>query len=184
MSGSAQLITTLLAYATALGQLGIVIMILVLVAWKTAWARKIIALITRFARWLGLGIALSGVALSLYYSNIVGFEPCLLCWWQRIFLYPQLILFAGALWLKDRLHVYWYSLALSVLGLATALYHVQVQFTGHGAGCGSQGVSCAKRLVFELGYISMPVMSATAFGLVIVVILAALTQRKIEKQTQ
>ena len=50
-----------------------------------------------YALHLGFALSLTGVLASLYYSEIVGFVPCVLCWVQRIFIYPQVLLFGYAL---------------------------------------------------------------------------------------
>src|SRR5437763_1991863 len=47
-------------------------------------------------------LVLAGSALTLFYSEVLGIAPCSLCWLQRVFLYPQVVLFAIAWWKKDR----------------------------------------------------------------------------------
>src|SRR3989344_2964673 len=64
---------------------------------------------------------LAAVVGSLIYSDIVGFPPCELCWWQRIFMYPQLIILALAWHRKDKT-VIDYLVPLSVMGAVLALY--------------------------------------------------------------
>src|SRR3989344_3360808 len=62
---------------------------------------------------LGLVLTLGAVGITLYHSVILGIIPCSLCYVQRIFLYPQAILFIVALWKKDH-SVADYSIALSL----------------------------------------------------------------------
>src|SRR4051812_46409724 len=64
---------------------------------------------------IALALTIAGSALTLFYSEVLGIAPCSLCWLQRIFLYPQVVLFAIAYWKKDR-NVALYSIALSILG--------------------------------------------------------------------
>ena len=71
--------------------------------------------------WIGLALTLGGVVSSLFYSEILGIAPCGLCWLQRVFLYPQAILFAIAIWKKSR-DVADYSIAFSIFGGVGALY--------------------------------------------------------------
>src|SRR3989338_9597932 len=52
--------------------------------------------------WIGFLMSVGGVAISLFYSEILGVLPCGLCWLQRVFLYPQALLFAVAIWKADR----------------------------------------------------------------------------------
>ena len=49
---------------------------------------------------LSLVVVLSGIFGSLFYSEIAGYTPCALCWWQRVFLYPQAIILGIALFKK------------------------------------------------------------------------------------
>lgn len=106
---------------------------------------------------------------SLYYSDIRGFEPCKFCWFQRIFMYPQVLLLGLALWRKE----YWmkfYSLVLSVIGGLIALNHYILQVTGTSifpCSAVGQSVSCSKVFVIHLGYITIPMMALSAFVLMI-----------------
>ncbi len=106
-------------------------------------------------------------ALTLYYSEVLGFEPCPLCWWQRVFLYPQVVLFA--LVLVRGTIVRSISIALSTIGLGFALYHHALQMLPAGTiPCPAVGVSCAQITLLEYGYITYPLMAATAFTFLIV----------------
>lgn len=101
---------------------------------------------------------------SLAYSNIVGFPPCELCWIQRIFMYPQVILAGMAMYRKD-VSMVLYLLPLSVLGGLIALYH-SLSHYGLGDGileCTSALGDCGKLYVFEYGYITIPLMAFTIF---------------------
>jgi len=111
--------------------------------------------------------ALGATALSLFYSDVVGFLPCLLCWWQRIFLFPQVVILGIALRKKER--VYEYTVALSALGSAVALYHTYIQFWGSPlTPCDATGISCAHRYFLEFGYVTIPTMSLTIFALILI----------------
>lgn len=110
---------------------------------------------------------------SLFYSDVLGYEPCKFCWFQRIFMYPQVLLLGIALWRKD----YWmkfYSLILSVIGGIIALNHYILQTTNVSVlPCSAigQSVSCSKVFVLKLGYITIPLMALTAFVLMILSLL-------------
>lgn len=104
---------------------------------------------------------------SLFYSEILHYQPCKLCWFQRIFMYPQVILLGLAVWHKD-LNIKKYSLSLSVIGLLIAAYHYLMQIGWIIAiNCGAVGysVSCTETFILQYGYITIPMMSLTAFGL-------------------
>ncbi len=106
---------------------------------------------------------------SLTYSDIIGYEPCKLCWFQRIFMYPQVILFGLLLWKRDKL-VNIFALILSSLGAVIALYHYLLQrgIAPSVLGCDAVGysVSCVKDFVMQFGYITIPMMALTAFVLI------------------
>jgi disulfide bond formation protein DsbB len=111
----------------------------------------------------GFMLTLGATIISFMYSAGFGYEPCFLCWWARIFMFPQLIIFLVALIRKDS-GAYWYSGALSILGVITSGYHVILENGGKDLlDCASEAVSCTLRYVFEFGYITIPVMSLTGF---------------------
>lgn len=114
-------------------------------------------------------VSIFAVALSLFYSEIANFEPCKLCWFQRIFMYPQIILLGIALIKKD-FKVVNYALPLAVIGSLFAIYHIYIFYGGESTfPCSAISLSgaCTKRYVFELGYITIPLMSLTSFLLLI-----------------
>lgn len=120
-----------------------------------------------FSRWVGkhslmLGFltALVAVVGSLFYSNGVGFEPCYLCWWQRIAIYPLLPILAVALFKKDR-GVFRYVLPLSIIGVVLSIYHSYVQWGGSPLIPCDATASCSKLYVYAFGYITIPTMSLT-----------------------
>lgn len=117
--------------------------------------------------------ALGAFLLSLFYSNIVGFPPCELCWIQRIFLYPQLILFSMELYKRDR-SIVDFSLVFASIGSIVSIYHIFVEAgLATGASCANPTngeVSCAVRYIYEFGYVTMPIMALT-LSLFIIVLL-------------
>lgn len=110
---------------------------------------------------LGFLVALGAVAGSLFYSELVGFEPCVLCWWQRVLLYPLAILFGAALW-KKKGDVFIYATPLALISLIISLYHQYVYMGGKSLlPCTALGGACAKIYVMAFGYITIPMMSLT-----------------------
>ncbi|MHB8893193.1 MAG: disulfide bond formation protein B, partial [Candidatus Limnocylindrales bacterium] len=72
-----------------------------------------------YIAWAQALVATSG---SLFLSEVLGYPPCVLCWYQRIAMYPLVAIIAVAILRRDaRLHLY--VLPLSLVGLAIALYH-------------------------------------------------------------
>ena len=107
---------------------------------------------------------------SLFLSEIAGITPCLLCWYQRIAMYPIAVLTAMALWRRDP-NVAWYVLPLCAIGGAIAAWHygmhVRTELFPPDATvpCGIDGESCAVPPYWHLGYVTIPLMAFTAFAL-------------------
>lgn len=127
----------------------------------------------KWGLWIGLAFTISATALSLFYSEVLGILPCGLCWLQRVFLYPQSLLFAIAIWKRDTLVAY-YSIALSILGGIVALYQHYLQMGGTSmipCPAVSTGADCAQRYIFEFGYITFPLISFSIFAALIILML-------------
>src|SRR3989344_6948412 len=143
-------LTFYLAVGTVLAQIAIVAMLVFLVVGREN-------AVTRFLREYGLRlaffVALGASAMTLVYSEVFGFAPCGLCWLQRVFLYPQVILLGIAL-LKKENRIADYLIGLSVIGGLMALYQHYLQMGGVSVlPCPSAGAGtdCAQRFVFEFG---------------------------------
>jgi hypothetical protein len=109
---------------------------------------------------------------SLWYSEVVGYVPCTLCWGQRIFMYPlALVLLVAAV--RDDVRVRPYALALAIPGAALAGYHAWLQKRGTTSAFCSLDAPCAERHVWEFGFVSIPFMAMTGFLFVIALLLAA-----------
>ncbi|OGI94427.1 hypothetical protein A3A03_03825 [Candidatus Nomurabacteria bacterium RIFCSPLOWO2_01_FULL_40_18] len=114
---------------------------------------------------LGFILSLSAALFSLIYSEIVGFIPCSLCWYQRIFLFPLVFIFGSALWYKDR-KIIRYTLPLICVGFIISIYQNFGYYFGNSSNlpCDASGVSCYQQLISEFGgYISIPMLALTAF---------------------
>jgi disulfide bond formation protein DsbB len=111
---------------------------------------------------------------SLIYSDVIGYEPCKLCWFQRIFMYPQAIIFALALWKRDAMAAI-YGMTLSAVGAAIALFHYigQIGWNPLGLDCLAVGysASCAKNFVMIYGYVTIPFMALSAFALILLTLI-------------
>jgi len=134
---------------------------LLLVIFRDSFGRGAVNFIGKHALVLGFLISLAAIAGSLFYSEVIGYEACVLCWWQRVFLYPQLVLFAIASW-KDERSVFAYSVVLSALAGVIAAYQTYVYMGGASLlPCTAAEGACSKIYVKEFGYITIPVMSLT-----------------------
>src|SRR3989338_10597841 len=124
---------------------------------------------------LGFIVSLSASLFSLVYSEIIGFAPCYLCWYQRVFTMPLPFIFGVAIWTKDR-KIVKYVLPLLSVGFIVSVYQNFFYYFGEGSAlpCDASGVSCYQQLVSEFGgYISIPMLSLTSFLALAAVVLAA-----------
>jgi disulfide bond formation protein DsbB len=128
------------------------------------------------AAWATALIATLG---SLYFSEVLGFVPCDLCWFQRIFMYPQTVILAIAAVRKDFAAAR-YSLALSIVGGVISLYHYSLQkipfFQNYAISCGR--VPCTGQYINWFGFITIPFLALTAFLIIIWLSLAILKQQR------
>lgn len=122
-----------------------------------------------FICWL---IATTATVGSLFFSTVMGFEPCVLCWYQRIFIYPLAVIFLIALFPLDR-RVVRYALPIASIGLAFALYHYLLYIgiiPESLKPCGS-GPSCSKVDLELFGFITIPMLSILAYTAIISLLL-------------
>jgi disulfide bond formation protein DsbB len=116
---------------------------------------------------------------SLYFSEVMKFIPCDLCWFQRIFMYPQVILL-GLAAIRKEYGIARYSLTLSVIGGTISLYHYLLQkvpfFQEHAISCGR--IPCTGQYINWLGFITIPFLALTAFLLISLLSIAIIRKLK------
>jgi len=116
------------------------------------------------------GISFIATLGSLYFSEVMKFIPCELCWFQRIFMYPQVILLGMAA-IRKEYHIARYSLVLSIIGGAISLYHYLIQkvsfFQERAISCGQ--VPCTGQYINWFGFITIPFLALTAFALIAII---------------
>ena len=159
-----------LSLATLIGTGVLVLWLLVILyMYYTKKSSKLISLVGQYALPLGFLATLGGTFLTLYYQYGLGYEPCELCWLQRVFLYPLVILF-GMAWWKCDTKIFSYILGLSLVGEFFAIYHHMLQI-GYDLykPCSKAlfAVSCAKPSFIEFGFVSFPFMAVVLFGFLI-----------------
>ena len=168
---SADTMVRLLSFLTLIGDVVVVgLLVLFLVA---AMGKKYPSRFTDFLDHNGLlvlfFIAFTATCGSLYFSEGAGWIPCKLCWFQRVFMYPQVPLVGLALWRRDR-GIAPSVLLLCLIGMCFSLWHYgeQVYYNLHPefiTTCDPTGVSCVNSQILAFGYITIPMMAFTAFAL-------------------
>ncbi|KKI92454.1 2-oxoglutarate dehydrogenase [Bacillus sp. SA1-12] len=116
---------------------------------------------------------------SLFFSEVLHFIPCTLCWYQRILMYPLTFLLGIAFYNNDR-NVYKYVLPFSILGMIISAYHYSLQkipFVQKFEMCTS-GVPCSGEYINLLGFITIPFLAFIAF-LIITVMMVLLRKKSI-----
>ena len=101
---------------------------------------------------------------SLFFSEVMGLPPCVLCWYQRICMYPVVGIATVGLLARDR-RVVSYLAPLVVVGLAVAAYHnlLYYHLIPESITPCAQGISCTERQIEWLGFITIPLLSLTGF---------------------
>jgi len=114
-----------------------------------------------FACWLIAAVSAAG---SLFFSDVMEFAPCVLCWYQRICLFPLVLILPAGLFPFDRTVVR-YSLPLAVAGLMISLYH-NLLYSGvipkSMQPC-ARGVSCTEEYINLFGFLSIPMLALLSF---------------------
>lgn len=153
-------IQTFLPYGILASHIVFVVLLIALIS-RNSWGRRLADFIGQYSILLAFLVSLGAISGSLFYSELVGFEPCVLCWWQRVFIYPQVILFAVALW-KRKNDVFAYAVPMVLISGVLGLYQSYVYMGGTSIlPCTALDGACSKVYVMEFGYITIPSMSLT-----------------------
>ena len=104
---------------------------------------------------------------SLYLSEIANLIPCTYCWYQRIAMYPLVVILGVGWWRRDGA-VARYAAPLAGIGLAIAGWHYLIQqFPSLGGDACSIGVPCNSAYFWVFGFVSIPYMAGSTFALVL-----------------
>lgn len=122
-----------------------------------------------FSCWMLAAIATLG---SLFFSEVMEIQPCVLCWYQRVFMYPLVAIFLVGMFPLDR-NVVRYALPVAVIGWGISIYHYLL-YSGYipknMQPC-SQGVSCTEVNLELLGFITIPMLSILSYTAIIALLL-------------
>jgi len=117
------------------------------------------------------GVALLATAGSLYFSEVANYTPCTLCWYQRIAMYP-LVLILGIAAIRRDIGIRIYAIPVALVGAAISTYHYFLEwFPQIDTGACSAVIPCTQVWFREFGFISLPLLALIAFGLVITFLL-------------
>jgi disulfide bond formation protein DsbB len=122
-----------------------------------------------FSCWMLAAIATMG---SLFISEVMEIQPCVLCWYQRIFMYPLVVIFLVGMFPLDG-NVIRYALPIAVIGWGASVYHYLL-YSGYipeNLQPCSQGVSCTEVKLELLGFITIPMLSILSYTAIIALLL-------------
>ena len=124
-----------------------------------------------FAAW---AVALIATLSVLFIGEVLGKAPCILCWYQRAFMFPLAGILAIAAWRAD-FGIRIYAIPLAIIGAGIALWHLGL-FTGFipeaVQPCTADGPSCTDENQLFLG-VPIPLLSLAAFAAIIFLLMAA-----------
>ena len=151
---------------------GFAVIVVLIVAISQGKKNRVIHFFGSHAIFFSFLISLGALMGSLFYSEVLGYPPCSLCWYQRIFMFPIVIMLGMALY-ERRTDVRDYGIVLGIFGGVVAFYHTYLQWGGTplaSCGVGPGQVSCAQRFVFLWDFLTLPLMSLAAFLLIIFIL--------------
>lgn len=118
-----------------------------------------------FCAWIISAVATLG---SLFFSEVMMLPPCILCWYQRIAMYPlSILLFVGLL--KIDRSLFRFTAPLALIGWAIAVYHnlLYYKILPESASPCVKGISCTTLQLEWLGFITIPLLSLIGFTLIL-----------------
>jgi disulfide bond formation protein DsbB len=164
------IVTDFLALLSLIAAAGVLAALVLVVIGRGAWLREVIGAL---APWLAFAVALTATSGSLYLSQVVGLEPCTLCWYQRIAMYPLVLILGIAAWRGDG-GVRRYVGPLAGIGAVIAGYHVILQrLPGLPSGGCSLTAPCNAIDLERLGFVTIPLMAFIAFLAILTLMFAA-----------
>ena len=127
----------------------------------TAW-------VTIFSAWLVASVATLG---SLFFSEVMMFPPCVFCWYQRICMYPLVVILSAGLFPVTK-SVIKFSVPLALIGWMIAIYHnlLYYKILPESAAPCVRGISCTTVYIEWLGFITIPLLSLLAFSAILILL--------------
>ena len=126
------------------------------------------------ALWLAFTVALTATAGSLYLSEVAGFVPCALCWYQRIAMYPLVVILGIAAWRREP-GIRRYVAPIAAIGAVIAAYHVVLErVPSLPSGACSLDAPCTVIWFERFGFVTIPVMALVGFLSILALVVGVL----------
>jgi len=173
---------TIVALAV-LGVTGQVLIVVGLLVWPIG-GDLIRRVLWGYELWGAFVVASLATGGSLFFSEIAGFVPCDLCWFQRICMYPLSLLTLLIAYRGDY-RVARYLIPLPVVGACVSIYHLLIENNAisEPSSCRIGGAGCAVKWINEFGYMTIPTLALTGFVLLIAFLGVAATGAQDEAAT-
>jgi len=169
---AAQLFSALLAVVALSGSL--ILLAARMLIHRAAWAAWIVEPFAAAGLWVAALVAAVATAGSLYFSEVAGYIPCQLCWYQRIAKYPLAVILFVAAVRRDR-NVIWYVLPIAAVGAGIAGWHrlVELRPQLESTSCSAVGPSCAATWFEQFGFVTLAFMAFSGFISIMILSLIA-----------
>ncbi|MEM3374329.1 MAG: disulfide bond formation protein B [Candidatus Woesearchaeota archaeon] len=166
----------LLSIMTLFSHLALITLLFIYIL-KKEFFKNFLKIFYKYSLFFAFLVSLVSTIGSLSFSEILKLEPCRLCWFQRIFMYPLVILLGLPLFIKkfrkDFFVLKKYIILLALIGSLFSIYHHTLQIFGSFFNqnyiCDVNGISCSTAY-FQFGYITIPLMALTSFIMIIFII--------------
>lgn len=135
-----------------------------------AGRRDLLAPVLEMRATLTLLVAAGATAGSLYFSEVANYVPCRLCWFQRIAMYPLVVIGLVGMLRRDR-GARWYALPIAAIGAVISAWHYTIEWRPslEGGTCSATGPSCADIWFRSFGFATLAFMALVAFVAIIVI---------------
>jgi disulfide bond formation protein DsbB len=157
-----QLFTSLLSVFALFGSL--ILLMMRIVMNRVAWFGAVIESFALAGLWVAALVATVATMGSLYFSEVAGYVPCQLCWYQRIAMYPLAVILLIAALRRDR-NAVWYVLPIAAVGAGIAAWHrlVELRPQLESTSCSAVGPSCAATWFERFGFVTLAFMAFSGF---------------------
>jgi disulfide bond formation protein DsbB len=167
-----QLFTSLLALVALGGSL--ILLVARMLVRRARWAAWIVEPFAAAGLWVAALVAAVATAGSLYFSEVAGYIPCQLCWYQRIAMYPLAVILVIAAIRRDHKAI-WYVLPIAAVGAGIAGWHrlVELRPQLESTSCSAVGPSCAATWFEQFGFVTLAFMAFSGFISIMILSLIA-----------
>jgi disulfide bond formation protein DsbB len=160
-------VVSTLAVLGVVGQVLVVVLLILLLVARD-WLRQ---LLWGYELWAAFVVAAVATGGSLFFSEVAGFVPCELCWFQRICMYPLSILTLFLAYRGDHRSAR-YLLPFPVIGAGVSVYHILIEnhVVSKPTACSIGAADCGVKWINYFGYMTIPTLALTGFVLLTILL--------------